>query len=48
MQCFNLANDPFEQTSLDQDSNEIFGEIKTQLMLHIKKAGALPWQPDNR
>lgn len=43
MQLFNIAADPFEKEPLDENS-EKFKELKYELMQHIRRSGAIPWQ----
>ncbi len=43
LQLFNLVSDPLEEHPLDK-SDKHFGELKSALTQHIRKAGAVPWQ----
>ena len=42
MQLFNLEKDPFETVPVD--NRQIAADLGTRLMLHIQKAGKVPWQ----
>jgi arylsulfatase A-like enzyme len=43
MQLFNIETDPMEQHPLSAASEE-FKQLKSQLALHIRKSGRIPWQ----
>jgi len=42
MQLFNLDNDPLEANPVD--NKKLISELSSSLMLHLQKAGQVPWQ----
>lgn len=43
-ELFNLRKDPGETTNLADEEPEIFADMAVRLMVHVKRAGAVPWQ----
>lgn len=43
LQLFDIVNDPFEKTPLQDNADEL-RELKIKLSQHIRKSGAVPWQ----
>jgi arylsulfatase A-like enzyme len=44
MQLYNLHDDPGETTNLAEREPTVYRELISQLMLHIQKAGQVPWE----
>jgi hypothetical protein len=42
MQLFNLDDDPLEANPVD--NKKLISELSSSLMLHLQKAGQVPWQ----
>ncbi len=45
MELFNLEKDPLETTPVK--NNKISSKLAAELMLHLQKAGQIPWQRRN-
>lgn len=43
-QLFDLSQDPQEQTDLAKKERKIYAELTARLMLHVQRAGRVPWQ----
>jgi arylsulfatase A-like enzyme len=44
MQLYNLRDDPGEMTNVAERKPKIYRELTSALMLHIQKAGQVPWE----
>lgn len=43
-QLFDLSQDPQEKTDLAKKERKIYAELTARLMLHVQRAGRVPWQ----
>jgi len=47
MELYNLKEDPMEENNVIEKEPDVYEELNKLLMLHIQKAGKVPWQkPD--
>ena len=44
IQFFNVKDDPYETTPLDQKDSEVYSSLRKQLQEHIRNSGKIPWQ----
>jgi hypothetical protein len=44
MELYNLKTDPLEQKNVISEQPDIYKKLNSLLMLHIQKAGRVPWQ----
>ncbi|HEX8912984.1 MAG TPA: sulfatase-like hydrolase/transferase [Humisphaera sp.] len=48
IELFNLKDDPKETTDLSGKAPRIYNELRAELMKHVQRGGATPWQPAER
>ena len=48
LELYNLLEDPQEKTELARQEGKVFNELSAALREQIQRAGAVPWQPEER